>query len=62
MKSNQDYYLYKFLINELKLSDSSIQLGISLSIKNKISFPISLWSYGLINQEELDKFYNFLYK
>ena len=62
MNTNQHYPLYKFLINELKLSDSSIQLGISLSIKNKISFPISLWSYGLINQEELDKFYIFLYK
>lgn len=54
--------IFKFLTNELGLNKKSIQLGVQLSIKNKVSLPISLWSYGLINNEELNKFYDFLYK
>ena len=50
-----------FLNNELGLSYSSINLGIKLSIKNKISLPLALWSYSLITTEELDRFYNFIW-
>ena len=51
-----------FLKIELGLNESTILLGIKLSNKNKISLPISMWSYGLINVEELDKFYKYLYE
>ena len=54
--------IFAFLYQELGLKRSSIDLGIKLSIINKTSLPISLWSNGLINSEELDKFYEFLYK
>ena len=59
-------YLYKemiiFLFNELGLEESSIELGIKLSIKNNTPLPILLWSYGMLTIEELDKLYSFLFQ
>ena len=59
-------YLYKemiiYLFNELGLEESSIELGIKLSIKNKTPLPILLWSYGMLTIEELDKLYSFLFQ
>ena len=51
-----------YLINEVGLEESSIELGIRLSIKNNTSLPILLWSYGMLTIEELDKLYSFLFK
>ena len=51
-----------YLFNELGLEESSIELGIKLSIKNNIPLPILLWSYGLLTIEELDKLYSFLFQ
>ena len=51
-----------YLFNELGLEPSSIELGIKLSIKNKTPLPISLWSYGMLTIEELDKLYSFLFQ
>ena len=59
-------YLYKemiiFLFNEIGLDESSIELGIKLSIKNNTPLPILLWSYGMLTIEELDKLYSFLFQ
>jgi len=59
-------YLYKemiiYLFNELGLEESSIELGLKLSIKNKTPLPILLWSYGMLTIEELDKLYSFLFQ
>ncbi len=59
-------YLYKnmiiYLSNEIGLEESSIELGLKLSIKNKTPLPILLWSYGMITIEELDKLYSFLFQ
>ena len=59
-------YLHKeminYLFNDLGLEESSIELGIKLSIKNNTPLPISLWSYGILTIEELDKLYSFLFK
>ena len=59
-------YLYKeminYLINEIGLEESSIELGLKLSIKNKTPIPILLWSYGMLTIEELDKLYSFLFQ
>ena len=59
-------YLYKemivYLSNEVGLEESSIELGIKLSIKNNTPLPILLWSYGMLTIEELDKLYSFLFK
>ena len=51
-----------YLINEIGLEESSIELGLKLSIKNKTPIQILLWSYGMLTIEELDKLYSFLFE
>ena len=51
-----------YLFNEVGLHESSIELGIKLSLKNKTPLPILLWSYGMLTIEELDKLYSFLFQ
>ena len=59
-------YVYKemiiYLFNVVGLDESSIELGIKLSIKNNSPLPILLWSYGMLTIEELDKLYSFLFQ
>ena len=59
-------YLYKemiiYLFNEVGLEESSIELGLKLSIRNNTPLPILLWSYGMLTIEELDKLYSFLFQ
>ena len=54
--------IISFLMVEFGLDESSIELGLKLSIKNKTPLPILLWSYGIITIEELDELYTFLFK
>jgi len=51
-----------YLFNEVGLEESSIELGIKLSIKNNTPLPILLWSHGMLTIEELDKLYSFLFQ
>ena len=51
-----------YLFNVVGLDESSIELGIKLSIKNHTPLPILLLSYGMLTIEELDKLYSFLFK
>ena len=51
-----------FLIEEIGIEESSIELGLKLSIKNNTPLPILLWSYGILTIEELDYLYTFLFK
>ncbi|MBO8204563.1 DUF2949 domain-containing protein [Prochlorococcus marinus] len=51
-----------YLLEEIGLDESSIELGLKLSIKNNTSLPILLWSYGMLTNEELDKLYSFLFE
>ena len=51
-----------YLFNVLGLDESTIELGIKLSLKNNIPLPILLWSYGMLTIEELDKLYSFLFQ
>ena len=59
-------YLYKemiiYLFNEIGLEESSIELGLKLSLRNNTPLPILLWSYGMLTIEELDKLYSFLFQ
>ena len=61
-----DNYLQKeiiiYLFNEVGLEESTIELGLKLSMSNKTPLPILLWSYGMLTIEELDKLYSFLFK
>ena len=51
-----------YLFNVLDFDESTIELGIKLSIKNNTPLPILLWSYGMLTNEELDKLYSFLFQ
>ena len=51
-----------YLFNVVGLDESSIELGIKLSIKNNTPLPVLLWSYGMLTIEELDKLYSFLFQ
>jgi len=51
-----------YLFNVLGLDESTIELGIKLSIKNNTPLPILLWSYGMLTIEELDTLYSFLFQ
>ena len=51
-----------YLFNVLDLDESTIELGIKLSLKNNTPLPILLWSYGILTIEELDKLYSFLFQ
>ena len=51
-----------YLFNVVGLDESSIELGIKLSIKNNTPLPILLWSYRMLTIEELDKLYSFLFQ
>ena len=62
MINNSDIKIISFLLEEIGLEESSIELGLKLSIKNNIPFPILLWSYGILTIEELDKLYTFLFE
>ena len=54
--------IISFLIDEIGIDESSIELGLKLSIKNNTPLPILLWSYGILTIEELDHLYTFLFK
>ena len=54
--------IISFLIDEIGLEESSIELGIKLSIRNNTPLPVLLWSYGILNIEELDRLYTFLFQ
>ena len=62
MKNYLSREMIIYLFNVVGLDESSIELGIKLSIKNKTSLPILLWSYGMLTIEELDKLYSFLFE
>ena len=51
-----------YLNKEIGLSYSSIHLGIKLSMKNDTTLSLALWSYSLITTNELDRFYDFLWR
>ena len=50
-----------YLFSVLGLDESTIELGIKLSLKNNTPLPILLWSYGMLTIDELDKLYSFLF-
>ena len=62
MNQNYSKKIIYYLLNEIGLEQSSIELGLKLSIKNNTPLPILLWSYGMLTIEELDKIYSFLFK
>ena len=62
MNNNLSREMIIYLFNVLGLDESTIELGIKLSIKNNTPLPILLWSYGMLTIEELDNLYSFLFQ
>ena len=62
MNNNVSREMIIYLFNVVGLDETSIELGIKLSIKNNTPLPILLWSYGMLTIEELDKLYSFLFQ
>ena len=62
MKNYVSREMIIYLFNVLDLDESTIELGIKLSLKNNTPLPILLWSYGMLTIEELDKLYSFLFQ
>jgi len=62
MQNNLNKEMIIYLVDEVGLEESSIELGLKLSIKNNTPLPILLWSYGMVTIEELDKLYSFLFQ
>ena len=62
MKNYLSKDLIIFLLNEIGLDESSIELGLKIYLKNNTPLPILLWSYGMLTIEELDKLYSFLFQ
>ncbi|MBO8243853.1 DUF2949 domain-containing protein [Prochlorococcus marinus XMU1411] len=62
MKNYVSKEMIIYLLNEIGLNESSIELGLKLSIKNKTPLPILLWSYGMLTIEELDELYSFFFQ
>tara|TARA_B100000965_G_C19002142_1_gene502902 strand:- start:46 stop:243 length:198 start_codon:yes stop_codon:yes gene_type:complete len=62
MINNSNSKVISFLLNEIGLKETSIELGLKLSIKNKSPLPIQLWSSGILTIEELDELYTFLFQ
>ena len=60
--NNSSREMIIYLLNVVGLDESSIELGIKLSIKNNTPLPILLWSYGMLTIEELVKLYSFLFQ
>ena len=51
-----------FLLDEIGLEHSTIELGLKLSKRKNTPLPILLWSYGMLTIDELDKLYSFLFQ
>ena len=62
MNNHVSREMINFLLNVVGLDESSIELGIKLSLKNNTPLPVLLWSYGMLTIEELDKLYSFLFQ
>ena len=62
MNNHASREMINFLLNVVGLDESTIELGIKLSLKNNTPLPILLWSYGMLTIEELDKLYSFLFQ
>ena len=62
MENYSNKKIITFLMDEIGLNVSSIELGLKFSIKNNTPLPILLWNYGILTIEELDEFYTFLFQ
>ena len=46
--------LCNFIIDKLGISQSALELGIKRSLLENTPLPVVMWSYGLINLDQLN--------
>ena len=61
MNNQSNSKIISYLL-EIGIEESSIELGLKISINNNIPLPVLLWSYGILTMEELDELYTFLFQ
>ena len=61
-KKNLSKEIIFFLLDDIGLEHSTIELGLKLSKRKNTPLPILLWSYGMLTIDELDKLYSFLFQ
>ena len=62
MNNYSNRKIISFLLDEVGLEVSSVELGLKLANKNNSPLPILLWSYGILTIEELDELYTLIFK
>ncbi len=62
MNNNLSKIIIFYLLNEIGLDESSIELGLKLSKRNNTPLPVLLWSYGMLTIDELDQLYSYLFQ
>ena len=62
MNNNLSKIMIFYLLNEIGLDESSIELGLKLSKRNNTPLPVLLWSYGMLTIDELDQLYSYLFQ
>ncbi|PSB56646.1 DUF2949 domain-containing protein [Chamaesiphon polymorphus] len=58
MSEQNTSQIIRFLRQDLRLPDESVELALKQSQTNRGSLPIVLWQYGLVTLHQLDRIYD----
>ena len=59
---NSDKQFLNFLHNELELSSADIAIALRHQQMDNGPLPMLLWQYGLVNLEQLERIFDWLYE
>jgi Protein of unknown function (DUF2949) len=59
---NSDKQFLNFLRNELELSSADISVALRHQQIDNGPLPMLLWQYGLVNLEQLERIFDWLYE
>jgi Protein of unknown function (DUF2949) len=59
---NSDKQFLTFLHNELELSSADISVALRHQKMDNGPLPMLLWQYGLVNLEQLERIFDWLYE
>jgi hypothetical protein len=59
---NSNIELLDFLHNELELSNADISVALKHCEWDNAPLPMLLWQYGLVDLEQLEKIFDWLYE
>jgi Protein of unknown function (DUF2949) len=58
MSEQNTSQIIRFLRQDLRLPDESVELALKQSQSTRGSLPIVLWQYGLVTLQQLDRIYD----